>query len=252
MSPVLRRMLVILALVPCFSLPFTSEALEMSGGVRLERDFLLSFDTDLVPPAELSDTFTNSSTKRTTSSIAAAVSGASSDEGVKSGSSSTHSYSYASPGKRLSLSSLHLGLTYNFLPPTQSSKSTASTKMTTSATTTVTRTSSTTGAASSGKKRKHQISIVVQPSSLRSNLAPGSSQPGRGTPSASVSLTFSGAGTGGFSPTLTTSGGEVLVDCIDGCETEGDKVSEPGALLFLGFGLAGLVAVRRRKQQHPI
>ncbi len=76
---------------------------------------------------------------------------------------------------------------------------------------------------------------------------------GSGATPASLALTFAGAGTGEVSPTVATRGAETLLaGCTDGCEGKGEDVSEPGTLLFLGFGLAGLVAVRRRNHLRQV
>lgn len=254
MSAVLRPTLLILALVPCFSISTASMALEMRGDARLAGGFELGFDIDrsskslgylpgLASPAKLTGATLKTPAAVATQKISS----------VKNPVAYSTSYgisSYSLPGRRLASSGFGFGLNYNFPAFALKPYSTTPTKTVqpkaTLKTTLKTTTSSST-ITSSSSKGTHSIRITVEPPQLDFDLDAKDSLLGSGATPASVSLTFSGAGTGEVSPAVATKGAETLLaGCTDGCEGKGEDVSEPGTLLFLGFGLAGLVAVRRR------
>lgn len=250
MSAVLRPTLFILALVPCFSISTASMALEMRGDGRLAGGFELGFDidrsskslgysADLASPAKLTG-----ATFKTPTTIAAPKTSS-----VKSPAAYSTSYgisSYSLPGRKLASSGFGFGLNYNFpasalkpysTTPTRTVQPKATPKITTSSS----------SITSSSSKGTHSIRIVVEKPQLDFDLDAKDSLLGSGATPASLALTFSGAGTGEVSPTVATAGAETLLaGCIDDCKGKGEDVSEPGTLLFLGFGLAGLVAVRWR------
>lgn len=248
MSAVLRPTLLILALVPCFSISTASMALEMRGDGRLAGGFELGFDAnyssktlgyspDLASPAKLTG-----ATFKTPTAIA--IPKISSVRKPAAYSTSYGLSSYSLPGRRMASSSF--GLNYNFPAFAMKPYSTTPT-IAVQPTVTPKTTTSSSSITSSSSKGTHSIRITVEPPQLDFDLDAKEPLLGSGAAPASLSLTFSGAGTGEVSPTVATRGAETLLaGCTDDCEGKGEDVSEPGTLLFLGFGLAGLVAVRRR------
>lgn len=241
-TAVLRRMFLILALVPCFSLSTASMGLELRGDGSPERDFTLGFDVDpnlnhATPAAwSVSDsswTFKGLARLASPLDLTGSVSTNSFSGDVARPSYSSRTKSAAATSSRRGTVSSHFdyGLNYNFPLFTPNSSYAAPKKQTQSAVVT--------SAATSSSSKTLQVIRI-------NGRTPAATIP------ASQSLTFSDEGTGEVSPNLVAGFIEtLLVDCTGECGETGEKVPEPGVLFLLGLGLTGLAVVRRRRRVQP-
>lgn len=113
--------------------------------------------------------------------------------------------------------------------------------------TTTTVTPTTTSPSSAGNEPISEPLITVRLADLEFDAEPETSTSPAPKTTAAQSLSFSSQSAAAISPQQTTSQPETLLtECTTDCPAAGDEVPEPGILLLLGFGIAGIITTRRR------
>lgn len=91
--------------------------------------------------------------------------------------------------------------------------------------------------------------VLLEPDDLEFDLEPDTSVINDPETEAAQSLTFASQSGAEISPDQSSGEGETLeVDCTTDCPAPGDKVPEPGVLLLLVFGLAGIMTAGYRQK----